>query len=82
VVYEAKSFVEACGLIVLHADGGVVIESTVTIVQRILRGEKLGVIPVEQLTRLEPTINRQAPRALGVALPATVLARADTVRRA
>jgi len=79
VVYEAKSFVEAGGLMALHADGGAVIQRTVAIVQRILRGEKPAAIPVAQLTRLELTINRQAARALGLALPPSLLARADAM---
>jgi putative ABC transport system substrate-binding protein len=79
VVYEAKSFVEAAGLMALHADGRAVIQRTVAIAQRILRGEKPATIPVEQLTRLDLTINRQATRTLGLALPASLLARADAV---
>jgi len=79
MVYEAKSFVEAGGLMAIHADGGVVIERTVAIVQRILRGDKPAAIPVETLTRFELTINRQAAHALGLALPGSILARADTV---
>lgn len=79
VVYEAKSFVEVGGLMALHADSGVVIQRTVDIVQRIVHGEKPATIPVEQLTRLELTINRQAARTLGLALPPSLLASADSV---
>jgi ABC-type uncharacterized transport system substrate-binding protein len=79
VVYETKSFVEAGGLMALHADGGAMIQRTVSIVQRILRGERPAAIPVEQLTRLELTINRHAADTLGLALPHSLLARADTV---
>jgi putative tryptophan/tyrosine transport system substrate-binding protein len=79
VVYEAKSFVEAGGLMALHPDGGAVIQRTVAIVQRILRGEKPATVPVEQLTRLELTINRQAAQTLGLVLPLSLLARADAV---
>jgi putative tryptophan/tyrosine transport system substrate-binding protein len=80
-VYEAKSFVEAGGLMALHPDGRAVIQRTVAIVQRILRGERPATIPVEQLTRLERPINCQAARTLGLALPASLLARADAVLR-
>jgi len=79
VVYDTKSFVDAGGLMALHADGGIVIQRIVAIVQRILRGEKPAGIPVERLTRLELTINRQAARTLGLWLPASLLARADAV---
>jgi ABC-type uncharacterized transport system substrate-binding protein len=56
-----------------------VIRRTVDIVQRIVRGEKPAAIPVEQLTHLELTINRQAARTLALALPPSLLARADSV---
>lgn len=79
VMYEAKSFVEAGGLMALHADGGVVIERTVAIVRRIVHGEEPAAIPVERLTRLDLTVNPQAARALGLALPPSLLARADAV---
>lgn len=61
----------------LHADGRAVIQRTVAIVQRILRGEKPASIPVEELTRLDLTINRRAARILGLAPPRPLLARAD-----
>jgi putative tryptophan/tyrosine transport system substrate-binding protein len=79
IVYESKSFVEAGGLMAIHADGGAVIERTVAMVQRILRGEKPAAIPVEQLTRLELTVNAGAARELGLTLPRSLLARADSV---
>jgi putative ABC transport system substrate-binding protein len=79
IVYEARSFVEAGGLMALHADGGAVIDRTVAIVQRILRGEKPATIPVERLTRLGLTINCRAAHALGLTLPRSLLARADAV---
>jgi putative ABC transport system substrate-binding protein len=79
VVYEAKSFVEAAGLTALHPDGRAVIQRTGAIAQRILSGEKPASIPVEQLTRLDLTINRQAARILGLALPPSLLARTDAV---
>ncbi|WP_198375562.1 ABC transporter substrate-binding protein [Neoroseomonas rubea] len=48
-------------------------------VQRILRGEAPGTIPMEQAERFELVANLRAARALGLGLPVLVLARADEV---
>ena len=50
-----------------------------TYVDRILRGEKSGDLPVQLPTKFEMVVNRKTAKALGLEVPLSILVRANEV---
>jgi putative ABC transport system substrate-binding protein len=78
-VYPFRYFVTSGGLISYGPDSIDPFQRAAGYVARILKGEKPAALPVQAPTKLELVINLKTARALGLDVPATVLARADAV---
>ena len=78
-VYPARYFVTAGGLISYGPDPIDPFRRAAGYVDRILKGEKPANLPVQASTKYELVINLKTAKALGIEMPASVLARADEV---
>ena len=78
-VYGASRLVRDGGLLSYGVDGVDIFRRAATYVDRILRGEKPGDLPVQLPTKFEMVVNLKAAKALGLAVPPSIMLRADEV---
>jgi ABC-type uncharacterized transport system substrate-binding protein len=78
-VYVSRFFVAGGGLVSYGPDFVDQFRRAAEYVDRILKGEKTADLPVQAPTKYELVINLKAAKALGLAVPQTLLARADEV---
>jgi putative ABC transport system substrate-binding protein len=78
-IYPFRYWAAAGGLISYGNDLLEMYRRTAEYVDRILRGEKPGDLPVQAPTKFEIVINLKTARDLGLTIPSTLLAQADEV---
>jgi ABC-type uncharacterized transport system substrate-binding protein len=78
-IYFLRSFVAAGGLLSYGVDVNDLFRRAAPYVDRVLKGAKPAELPVQQPTKFELAINLKAAKALGLDVPAALLALADEV---
>jgi putative ABC transport system substrate-binding protein len=78
-IYPYRHFVADGGLICYGPDDIEQYRQAASYVDRILKGEKAGNLPVQAPVKYETVLNLKTAKALGLDIPATVYARADEV---
>jgi putative ABC transport system substrate-binding protein len=78
-VYSVSDFARGGGLLSYGFDLVDRYRRAATYVDRILRGEKAGDLPVQFATKFEMVVNRKTATALGLAIPPSIMLRADEV---
>ena len=78
-IYSYRQFVTEGALVSYGPDTADIVRRSASYVDRILKGEKPGELPVQSPTKYELVINLKTARALGLTIPPTLYALADEV---
>jgi putative ABC transport system substrate-binding protein len=78
-IYTYRDQVLAGGLVSYATNYYELFRRAAMIADKILKGAKPSDLPVEQPTKFELVINTKTAKAIGLTVPATLLARADEV---
>jgi putative ABC transport system substrate-binding protein len=75
----APGYVYEGGLMAFTNDWQAVFDQVATFVDKILRGANPADLPVELPTKFKFVVNAKTARALGIAIPTSIMLRADHV---
>ena len=78
-MYAYSYYVRGGGLLSYGPDPVDDFRRAASYVDRILRGEKPGDLPVQFPTKFEMVVNLKTAKALGLAVPPSIMLRADEV---
>jgi putative ABC transport system substrate-binding protein len=78
-IYPSREFVDVGGLITYGVNYPDLYRRAAIFVDKILKGSKPGDLPVEQPTKFEMVVNLKSAKVLGLALPPSILLRANEV---
>jgi putative tryptophan/tyrosine transport system substrate-binding protein len=78
-IYTLREFADVGGLICYGADESAIVRRAAEYVDKILKGSSPADLPVEQPTKFALVINLKTAKALGIEIPASLLALADEV---
>jgi putative ABC transport system substrate-binding protein len=78
-IYPFREYADVGGLLIYGANISVLFEHAADYLDRLLKGEKPGNLPVQQATAFELIVNLKTAKALGLTIPPNVLIRADEV---
>jgi putative ABC transport system substrate-binding protein len=78
-IYQSRVFAEAGGLMTYGGNAMETHRQAGLYAGRILKGEKPADLPIVQAAKVELVINMKTAKALGIAVPLTLLGRADEV---
>jgi ABC-type uncharacterized transport system substrate-binding protein len=78
-IYPFREYASIGGLFVYGANLSVLFERAADYLDKLLKGEKVSNLPVQQATAFELIVNARTALALGLGLPPNILLRADEV---